>query len=272
MMIGCRAHDYGSGTAAQMAEKLAAHGWEGGQIVVQKLIAGVGSLDNVKFADCEEVYSEFSKRGLKTPLLGYYIQPQLTDKAARMEQVELFKKGLDNSLALGGAYVATETGDFPVGGPMEERRPLFENVVDSFLRFAEHAEKVGAKIAVEPAAHHTLGTIELIAELFERVDSKTMHIVFDSVNMLVKKGMDDQAGYWGKMLESFGDKIVVCHIKDGAYDGDKFVECKLGDGKIDYSTLFNFLNAQERDIAIIREGTAPDRGIDEYQYLRSRIK
>ena len=109
MMIGCRAHDYGSGTAREMAEKLKAHGWEGGQIVVQKLIKGVGSLDAVSAAHCEEVYSEFSSRGLATPLLGYYIQPQLLDRKERMEQVKLFKKGLDNSLFLGGAYVATET-------------------------------------------------------------------------------------------------------------------------------------------------------------------
>lgn len=270
-MIGCRAHDYGRGTAKEMAQKLRADGWECGQIVVQKLINGYNALDEVTAGACEEVYREFTDLGLKTPLLGYYIQPQLMDRDARREQVELFKKGLDNSLALGGAYVATETGDFPIGGPESERRPLFENVVDSFLRFAEHAEKIGAKIAVEPAAHHTLGTPELVCELLERVDSKTMHIVFDSVNMLYKPVMADQTAYWKKNLEAFGDRIVVCHIKDGDYQGDNFVECQLGNGKIDYTTLFTWLKTQSPDIAVIREGTAPSRGKAECEYLHKYL-
>ena len=104
-MIGCRAHDYGRGTAKEMAQKLRADGWECGQIVIQKLINSYSALDEVTAGACEEVYREFTDLGLKTPLLGYYIQPQLMDRDARREQVELFKKGLDNSLALGGAYV-----------------------------------------------------------------------------------------------------------------------------------------------------------------------
>lgn len=270
--IGCRAHDYGKASAQEMARRLHADGWECGQIVVQKLCTGVDSLDAVCASDCEEVYRQFTGFGLKTPLLGYYIQPQLADCAARKAQMDLFIKGLDNSLALGGAYVATETGDFPVDGPMSERRPLFENVVDSFLRAAEHAEKIGAKIAVEPAAHHTLGTPELVCELLERVDSDTMHIVFDSVNMLTKAHMADQTAYWKRCLDAFGERIVVCHIKDGEYKGDAFAECQLGQGKVDYSTLFAWLGRQDRDIAVIREGTAPARGKQECAYLHSHIQ
>ena len=271
-MIGCRAHDYGSDTAREMAQKLHEHGWECGQIVVQKLLRDCPSLDAVTPAMCEDVYKAFTELGMKTPLLGYYIQPALADKADRLAQVELFKKGLDNSLYLGGAYVGTETGDFPVDGPMEERRPLFENLVDSFLRFAEHAEKIGAKIAVEPAAHHTLGTPELVCELLERVDSDRLFIIFDSVNMLKKSVFADQTAYWKRNLDAFGDRIVVCHIKDGDYQGDRFAECQLGQGKIDYTVLFTFLKEQTREIAVIREGTAPDRGRQERDYLFEKLR
>ncbi|MBQ3880388.1 MAG: sugar phosphate isomerase/epimerase [Oscillospiraceae bacterium] len=272
MMIGCRAHDYGSATAQEMARRLKAHGWECGQIVVQKLLSSCPSLEAVSPAMCEDVYRAFTDLGLKTPLLGYYIQPSLPDKDARLAQVELFKKGLDNSLYLGGAYVGTETGDFPVDGPMEERRPLFENLVDSFLRFAEHAEKIGAKIAVEPAAHHTLGTPELVCELLERVDSDRLFIIYDSVNMLKKSVFAEQAAYWQKNLDAFGDRIVVCHIKDGDYQGNVFTECRLGQGKIDYGPLFSFLKAQKREIAVIREGTAPERGEEEREYLVKNLR
>lgn len=269
--IGCRAHDYGRANAQEMARRLRSAGWECGQIVVQKLCEGVPSLDAVSAQDCETVYNAFTAQGLQTPLLGYYLQPQLPDRAARGEQLALFCRGLDNSLSLGGAYVATETGDFPVDGPMSERRPLFENLVDFFCRAAEHAERIGAKIAVEPAAHHTLGSPELVAELLERVGSKTMHVVFDSVNLLTPTFLPEQAAYWRRCLDAFGEHIVVCHIKDGDYSEGRFAECQLGQGKLDYSTLFSWLTRQDRDVAVIREGTSQAAGAQECAWLHAHL-
>ena len=267
-MVGCRAHDYGRSTPANIARLLHEDGWEGGQIAVQKLINGFNSFAEITPAICEEIYREFQKYGMTTPVLGYYIQPQLADKEARMEQVRLFKCGLDHSLLMGGAYVATETGNFPINGPMSARRPLFENVVDTFLRCADHATKIGAQIAVEPAVPHTLGTIELVLELLERVDAPCMHIIFDPVNMLVPEGLADQQSYWQKHFDAFGDKIVVCHIKDGHYVGDKFEEVKLGRGVIDFDVLFKWLNKNKPGIPLLREWTAPDRAKDEADFLR----
>ncbi len=269
--IGCRAHDYGRASAQEMARRLQKDGWECGQIVVQKLCEGVSSLEAVTAQDCKTVYEAFADLGLATPLLGYYLQPQLPDRDARAEQLACFCRGLDNSLALKGAYVATETGDFPVDGPMSERRPLFENLVDFFCRAAEHAEQIGAKIAVEPAAHHTLGSPELVAELLDRVGSDTMHVVFDSVNLLTPDFLPEQAAYWRRCLDAFGRRIVVCHIKDGDYVEGRFAECRLGQGKVDYSTLFSWLAQQTHDIAVIREGTSPESGAAECAWLRAHI-
>lgn len=268
-MIGCRAHDYGRSTPDHIARMLHEDGWEGGQIAVQKLIDGFHSFAEITPAICEEIYGEFTKLGMTTPVLGYYIQPQLADKQERMEQVRLFKCGLDHSLLMGGAYVATETGNFPVDGPMQQRRPLFENVVDTFLRCAEYATKIGAKIAVEPAVPHTLGTVDLVCELLQRVDAPCMHITFDPVNMLTQEGILDQKNYWKKHFDAFGEKIAVCHIKDGKYIDGKFVELQLGMGDVDFETLFSWLNREKTGIPLLREWTAPDRAKEEVAFLRA---
>jgi sugar phosphate isomerase/epimerase len=145
-------------------------------------------------------------------------------------------------------------------------------VVDSVLRFAEHAEKVGATVGIEPGTEHTLGSIELVCELLQRVDSDRLQIVIDPVNLLRPEIVEKQPAYWQKAFDLFGDRIKVFHVKDVKYENGKFVKCVLGHGIIDFDFIFGWMNRNKPDIPLLREDANPAHAQEEIAFMKSRIK
>ena len=265
MLVGVRGHDYGRGTPKELAERISADGWQCTQIAVQKLINGFSSLDDVTPQILDEIYDEFTKKNIAMPILGFYIDPANTNEEIRKHQVELFCKGLSLSKHLGGAMVATETGGY--SGSEEARRPLFENVVDSVMRMAEHAEKVGATIAIEGGTEHTLGSIDLMDELITRVNSDKLQVVIDPVNLLRPEIVDCQPAYWQRAFDLWGDRIQAFHVKDVKFADGRFQKCILGEGIIDFDYIFGWMKANKPNIPLLREDAKPVNAAVEFAFM-----
>ncbi|MGI5899004.1 MAG: sugar phosphate isomerase/epimerase family protein [Christensenellales bacterium] len=266
MLVGVRGHDYGRGTPREMAQRIGADGWQCAQIAVQKLITGYNSLDDVDERVIDEIHQEFERANIKTPVLGFYVEPASPDKDIRKHQVELFCKGLTLSKRLGSALVASETGHFL--GTEEERRPLFENLVDSVLRFAEHAEKVDATIALEGVTVHTLGSIDLICELIGRVDSKRLQLIIDPVNLLRPEIVDNQPEYWQRAFDLWGERIQAFHVKDVKFVEGRFENCILGEGVVDFDYIFGWMKKNKPNIPLLREDLKPQNAEVEFSFMK----
>ncbi len=149
---------------------------------------------------------------------------------------------------------------------------MFENVIDSLLRFAEHAEKVNATIGLEPGTMHTLGSTELLCELLQRVDSQKLQVVIDPVNLLRPVIVDKQPAYWQKAFDLFVDKIKVFLVLDVKFVNGKFEKCVLGHGIIDFDFIFDWMNTNKPDIPLLREDADPAHAKEEIAFMKSRIK
>lgn len=267
MFVGVRGHDYGRGTAAEMAARIAGGGWDGAQVAPQKLLAGCAGLADMDGAMLDEVRLSFAERGMSAPVLGCYIDPACADREKRLGQVALFARGLELCPRLGAAMAATETGGFR--GEWAERKPLYENVVDSVRRMAEAAEKHGVTVAVEPATLHTLGSAELAMELLEKVGSARVRLVLDPVNMLCAEALADQEAYYGRIFDMWRGKICAFHIKDITLDAEgRQHDAVLGHGIMALGYVLRRAQAEYPDAPLLREHADPAHAAEETAFLR----
>ncbi|MCL2399380.1 MAG: sugar phosphate isomerase/epimerase [Defluviitaleaceae bacterium] len=268
MKVGVRAHDFGRKSINQLAEIIGQAGFECVQLAPTKAIEGIEHFNQITDEHLEKIKSIFSKENIEITVLGCYVEPSLRDKDERLEQVEFFKKGLANAKRLEVSIVGTETTHLDIDTPHSEREKIFQLLKDSVLRMVEVAEKEDVIVGIEPVAEHTLNTPELTGRLLDEVNSKKLKVIFDPVNLVLPRTIEQQREIFSETFDLLGNDIVAMHIKDIVIEDNQKAWRNIGAGVIDYDFIFSWLIKHKPDMRLLREGVNPDS----YQEDKSSIE
>ncbi|MCL2201092.1 MAG: sugar phosphate isomerase/epimerase [Oscillospiraceae bacterium] len=273
MKIGVRAHDFGCLEPAALAKALKDSGFGAAQLALTKAIAGVETIYDPDAALLENIRKEFEQNNVEISVLGCYMEIGYLDKDERLQEVDKFKKGIEHAKVLGAKCIGTETTRFPMSGMEHMREQAYLGVKDSVLRMAEHAERFGVDIALEPVADHTLNTAQLTKRLQEEVGSKRIKIIFDPVNQIrTKANMQRQEEIYANFFEILGNDIVALHVKDIVLsESEEEVWRNIGCGDVNNAFVFDWMRKNKPDISALREHVMLDSYNTDVEAIRRLI-
>lgn len=114
---------------------------------------------------------------------------------------------------------------------------IIETISPYFIEAAEYAADKGIYMGMENHAGSIAGDPDLAVDLCEKVDSEYFGVLYEPCNLLAG-GVD-----YREALDTFGDWITHCHIKDGRWEDDSFERVHLGDGDVDFAWCVQELEA-----------------------------
>jgi len=253
MKIGVRAHDFGRQKAADLARSIKEAGFDCVQLALTKGIEGINDFGDITPKHLEDVQSAFDANNLEITVLGCYIEPSLSDKTARLENVTIFQNCLRYAKTIGAGIVGTETTGLPTDASKEQREAAYALLKDSVLRMAEVAEKEGVTVGIEPVAEHTLNTPEIARRLLDEVNSNYVKIIFDPLNLVLSSTINHQKDIYKSAIDLLGEKVVAMHIKDAVIEAGQKVWRNIGEGEVAHDIIFNWLCRKKPQMRLLRE-------------------
>ncbi|HHV12003.1 MAG TPA: sugar phosphate isomerase/epimerase [Clostridiales bacterium] len=270
MLVAARTHDYGKQPVDRLAGLLKSEGIEAAQLVLPKAFLEINSYGEVTPELIERIRWNFEKEGIRIHILGCYMDLGNPEEEVRSAAVETFKKCLEWNKILGASIVGTETAHLRLG--FAEKKIWYPYMMDSIARLVEEAERLNVDMAIEPVYCHPLGDLETAAEVFEKINSVHLKMIFDPANILEFPGIDQEA-YWKEWLKLLGDKIEAIHMKDFV-EGPKKEYCPvcLGEGVIRYREIIQWMNRNKPDIVVVREELNPKTAQRDIKYMKELWK
>ncbi len=277
--IGVRGHDFGRKTIEELAKDISGRGFDAIQFSPKMALVGIEAFEDINEKILVSSREQFAQNDVEISVYGCYVEIGLLDKDRRLEQVEIFRKGITHSKILGAKVIGTETTPLPMDSDVREK--AYEGVLDSVLRIVDEAEKQGVDIAIEPVSFHTLNSPELTKRLLDTVKSDRLKIILDSVNLFTVENIKNQREIITNCFELFGDKITSMHIKDIDLIGDRnrdelllengtFEWKVIGEGIVDYNHIFSYVKG--KDVALLREGATMGSYSNDIDNIRKAIK
>ena len=253
MKYGCRAHDYGCFTAQDLAEVLAANGYNAAQLAMPKAIQGIANFTDITPAQLADIRTAFAEAGIEISVLSCYQDLSSPDPAIRENAVAAVCRALHYQKAVGAKHVGSESACRDL--TEDEKNAALPLLTDSILRIVEQAAKIDACFALEPVFVHALGTVEKLRTLKETVgDGAHFHVIFDPVNVLTAENVDRQDTLWPAWCEVIGKDLAAVHVKDAKLfkDGTR-CPTPLGEGQMDYTYLRTWLHEKHPTAALLRD-------------------
>lgn len=179
MKYGCRAHDYGSFTAQELARTLADQGYNAAQLAMPKAIRGIADMNGISPEQLEEIRTAFAEADVEITVLSCYRDLSSPDDGTRTAAVADVCRALHYQKATGAKQVGSESScRFLTEEQKAAELPL---LTDSILRIVEQAAKLDACFALEPVFVHALDTVEKLRTLKETVgDGAHFHVILMS--------------------------------------------------------------------------------------------
>ena len=147
--------------------------------------------------------------GVRVAILGCYVNPVHPDPEILEQELQKFENGLDIADSLGAGMVATETGSLD---PRNVRCEDFLNIVERLLKRAEKNNVIMALEAV--ADKNTLDNPERMFKVMETFKSPNLRCLFDAVNIMPIKGIDDFGAWYDEAVSMLAPYIRAMHLKD----------------------------------------------------------
>jgi sugar phosphate isomerase/epimerase len=165
-----------------------------------------------------ETKSALSAHGVRVAILGCYINPVHPDPDALEKELAKFENGIDVANALGAGLVATETGSLDARNIRCEDTWTDKNW-SRFLKIIERlltrAMKNDVVMAIEAVADkNTVDTPERMFRVMETFKSPNLRCLFDAVNIMPIKGVDDFGSWYDEALSMLAPYISAMHLKD----------------------------------------------------------
>ena len=267
MKYGCRAHDLGRFTAAELAGKLRSSGCNAAQLTLPKAIEGIDSFDSVRPDQLEAVRTAFSD--IEISVLSCYQDLSTVDEAQRLRGVETICRCLGYARVLGANAAGSESACRNL--THEEKLDAIPRMTDSVLRIVESAAAQGAVFAMEPVFNHVFYGPEVLDKLLETVaDPVHFKVIFDPVNVLTADTVPHQAELWQSWTDVIGPHLAAMHIKDARFpaSGER-IEAALGKGVMDYRPISQWLHRCHPDAALLRDEVIPEAFADDMAFLRT---
>ncbi len=270
MIIGARTHDYGKHTIDELPGLLKSRGLDAAQLVLPKAFKEINSYDDVTEDHLYKIRESFDGQQVKIHILGCYMDLGNPDDEVRKFAVSTFKACLSYGKILNAGIVGTETG-YPRLS-REEKAIWQPYMMDSVARIVDEAERVGMDMALEPVYSHPMEDLEITCEVFEKMNSKRLKMIFDPANVLEYPDID-QGAYWKQWIEAMGSNVEAMHIKDFTEGPNKeYQPVALGQGVMNYAEIIRWLKQDKPDIVMIREEMNPDVDHQDIAYLNQLWK
>lgn len=264
LQLGLRAHDFGRFAPETLAEKLAVYKPASIQLATTKAFLDTSTKPgSLSPGYARRIKDIFGRSGIAIAVLGCYINPVHPDEDERERQLRRFEEHLRFVRDFGCPVVGTETGSLNPDcsyNPGTQNEATFDVLCASIERLVRVAEACGSIVGIEPVAdQHTISSIEKTKALIERIDSPSLRIIFDPVNLIPRSGLgESQASFFARAFEAFGQRIVAIHAKDFCFEnGKKSETVAAGAGDFDFDAFFRILQAEKPCIDVLLENTSP---------------
>jgi inosose dehydratase len=142
-------------------------------------VENAAALDRLTADDRQKIRTAFKERDLKLPSIIGNQSLVNEDAEARRKAVDILRRGIDLCVELAIDEVPTfNTGTGGVSGDLEDARKQAW-IVEGLVELADHAQKRGVVVCIEPHVNATIDTIERAERLLELVPSPALRLDFD---------------------------------------------------------------------------------------------
>ncbi len=147
-------------------------------------------------------------------------------------------------------------------------------MLKSFREIVRAAEQLGVVVGVEGVFNHTLHSPEMMDRFLRDIDSASVEVILDAVNLMtpeVEFDPEGQAAILEKAFSLYGDRISVLHLKDFVFDGEKQLYRHPGEGHMNYAPLMQYIAKEKPQIIGLLENSSPDRFESDCAYLEKEF-
>lgn len=278
MKLYIRAHDLGVKDIEPITEKLVEYGLDGVQFVAYKAISDVKqAVGSFTSAHAEKVSKTLENANKSIPLIGAYFNPVHPNLEKREAGIALFKEYLGYAKQLGSGYVGSETGSC-LGEPWayhpdNRTEASYSTVVETFRDLADHAKACGVSIAMEGAFGHVAYNVKNLDEIVRRIDRDNIRIIFDLYNYLAPENYREAYDILEEGLTTFGDRILLFHIKDFRVEPDGALkQVPVGQGILDFDRILTRIYEHNKDAVLVFEGTTGEALPESIKFIKEKIK
>lgn len=262
--LGMRAHDLGTGTIEELAEKLEKTGLKCIQLALPKAVNNI-SFNQGTFSPglARYIRKALEKKNIDVAVLGCYINFMNLDLKERKRDFEKFKEHIRFAREFGAVIVGTESGSYNSDSSFNEKNHSEEALAEFIVGLKElvkEAEKYNVLIGLEGVARYVVNSPERIRQVLDIIDSNNLKIILDPVNLLSYENYEIQDEIIEKCFELFGDEIMAVHIKDFVVEEGNIRETAPGveNGKFNYELFFKLLKQHKPYIEVLMENTTID--------------
>ncbi len=261
--LGFRTHDFGRkfGCAREIAE-LASSFRENACLH----FAPYKALDDAPRPLTQEwassVRHDLAGHGIRVAILGCYINPVHPDPDVLESELSKFENGIEVANSLGAGLVATETGSLDPRNIRCEETWTEKNWA-RFLKIVERllnkAVKNNVVMAIEAVADkNTVDTPERMFRVMETFRSPNLRCLFDAVNIMPIKGVDDFHSWYDEAVAMLAPYIRAMHLKDFVWADSmpnypyatgpvKKGNIAIGEGLMPWKTIFGIYKKYKVD-------------------------
>lgn len=277
MKLFIRAHDLGVKGEENVVAKLNEYDIIGVQLVAYKCLDDIAYAPGAMTKSRAEAFaSTFKAAGKTVPLIGAYFNPVHPNEEKIKNGIAVFKDYLKLSHDLGCDVVGSETGSYNgdkwTYHPQNRTEEAVQRVISTFSELADYAQDCGSYIGMEGAFGHVCWNVETLERAVKTIARPNIKIIFDLYNYLDASNVNERYDILAKGLQTFGDRIVVFHIKDCviAEDGS-LKQVGVGKGIFDYSRIIPEIRKVCPDANLVFEGTTGDDIPDAVAHLKQFI-
>lgn len=277
MKLFIRAHDLGVKGEENVVAKLNEYDISGVQLVAYKCLDDIAYAPGAMTKSRAEAFaSTFKAAGKTVPLIGAYFNPVHPNEEKIKNGIAVFKDYLKLSHSLGCDVVGSETGSYNgdkwTYHPQNRTEEAVQRVISTFSELADYAQDCGSYIGMEGAFGHVCWNVETLERAVKTIARPNIKIIFDLYNYLDASNVNERYDILAKGLQTFGDRIVVFHIKDCviAEDGS-LKQVGVGKGIFDYSRIIPEIRKVCPDANLVFEGTTGDDIPDAVAHLKQFI-
>ncbi len=261
MKLFIRAHDLGVKGEENIAARLDEFGLCGVQLVAYKCLDGIAYAPNAMTKErAEQFHKVFAEHNKTVPLIGAYFNPVHPNEEKITNGIAVFKDYLKLSHSLGCDIVGSETGSYNgdkwTYHPQNRTEEAVQRVISTFSELADYAKDCGSYIGMEGAFGHVCWNVKTLDRAVKAIGRNNIKIIFDLYNYLDKSNVNEMYDILHEGLETFGERIVVFHIKDCVIAEDGTLkQVGVGKGIFDYSRIIPEIRKVCPDANLVFEGT-----------------
>ncbi len=261
MKLCIRAHDLGVKGTEEILNSLQSLRIDGVQMVCYKAYEDIpyapGAITEEKAAAIGEA---FARRGAMIPLIGAYFNPVHSNEEKRERCFAIFADYLRQANRMGCPVVGSETGSYNddkwTYHPLNRTEEAQDRVVETFSRLCDIAAEYNAVVAMEGAAGHVCWNVAALERAQRKINKPNLRVIFDLYNYLELANQDDYLKILDEGLSTFGDRILLFHMKDCVFTPQGPKQVPLGTGEMDMEAILRRIKAQNPDAVLTLEGTA----------------